>query len=131
MTTTTPELRVFPVSTVVSDGKTSDGYHTFDELYAHRIVLFKVVLGLMKKREVGMWKSKLHHNGDGYPGWFLVGLETGNGPIRYHLPDSEWESLSFVTEVERAPVWDQCGGHVTIQRLEKLLLTVVHSISWQ
>lgn len=38
-------------------GSTSDGYHTFDELYHHRAVLFSVVAAMFSGRS---WKS-LHH----------------------------------------------------------------------
>ena len=39
-------------------GQTSDGYHTFDELYDHRIALFCTLL-----KFVDGWKSKLHEDG--------------------------------------------------------------------
>lgn len=32
-------------------GSTSDGYHTFDELYHHRAVLFSVVVAMFRGRE--------------------------------------------------------------------------------
>lgn len=39
------------------DGETSDGYHTFNELYHHRAVLFSVIVSSFSDRA---WKSKLH-----------------------------------------------------------------------
>lgn len=31
-------------------GSTSDGYHTFDELYHHRAVLFSVIVAMFRGR---------------------------------------------------------------------------------
>lgn len=39
-------------------GGTSDGYHTFDELYEHRMAL---TLGLMKNCPKISWRSRNHH----------------------------------------------------------------------
>lgn len=36
-------------------GETSDGYHTFNELYHHRAVLFSVIVKFMQGKA---WKSK-------------------------------------------------------------------------
>ena len=45
-----------------SVGEVSDGSHTFDELYYHRMILFSIICDLNKDRA---WKSKLHHPKDG------------------------------------------------------------------
>ena len=45
------------------DGNTSDGYHTFNELYYHRTVLFAVICNLNKDIS---WKSKKHKDGTMY-----------------------------------------------------------------
>lgn len=58
------------------DGNTSDGYHTFDELYHHRAVLFSVIVENFATRA---WKSKLHADGTMYEGMFNVGIETPDG----------------------------------------------------
>ena len=42
------------------DGDTSDGYHTFSELYHHRAVLFSVIVKTFPERA---WKSRKHHDG--------------------------------------------------------------------
>jgi hypothetical protein len=36
------------------DGDTSDGYHTFNELYYHRMILFSVICNQNKSKA---WKS--------------------------------------------------------------------------
>ena len=72
-----------------------DGYHTWDELYEHRIILWKALLsyqedlndefGTNEKNRV--WKSKLHFDGTMFDGWFIsgIGIEKGE-QITYHLP---------------------------------------------
>ena len=42
---------------ILEVGKISDGYHTFDELYFHRMILFSVICNTYKEKA---WKSKLH-----------------------------------------------------------------------
>ena len=42
------------------NGSTSDGYHTFDELYYHRTVLFAVICNTYCDKA---WKSWLHADG--------------------------------------------------------------------
>lgn len=41
-------------------GEFSDGYHTFNELYHHRAVLFSVVCN---QNPLCAWKAKKHHDG--------------------------------------------------------------------
>ena len=41
-------------------GDTSDGYHTFNELYHHRAILFSVICNSMPGIA---WKAKKHHDG--------------------------------------------------------------------
>lgn len=85
-------------------GLVSDGYHTFDELYYHRMILFSVICRANKSKA---WKSKLHHDGTMYEDYFIVGIDTPNGQYSYHYHISEW--LNFdVKELEYAPEWD---GH--------------------
>lgn len=62
-------------------GSTSDGYHTFDELYHHRAVLFSVIVATFPGRS---WKSLHHHDGTMYDGMFIVGIDTPAGPATYH-----------------------------------------------
>ena len=57
-------------------GEMSDGYHTFNELYHHRAVLFSVICNAMPDKA---WKSKRHDTGDMYDGMFIVGIETNQG----------------------------------------------------
>ncbi|WP_282919123.1 hypothetical protein [Levyella massiliensis] len=82
----------------------SDGYHTFDELYYHRMVLFSVVLNQNKERS---WKAKKHADGTMYDNSFICGILTPQGMYTYHYDLEYWDFFK-VKELERAPEWD---GH--------------------
>lgn len=95
-------------------GDTSDGYHTFNELYHHRAVLFSVIVRMMPDKG---WKSKLHHTGDMFDGMFIVGIDTPTGQATYHYDiDPYWEMFDC-KELERAPEWD---GHTPSQAIERI-----------
>lgn len=116
----------FPVTRTLADaGTVSDGYHTFDELYAHRHGLFAVILAFAQAdpEEFVIWRSKQHHVEDAemYEGMFIAGVEYPGGVIRYHLPMSAWDTLHFVPELDRAPKWDGKTSAHTIPSLDALL----------
>ena len=95
----------------------SDGYHTFDELYLHRHMLYLAFLKYHSDHQGG-WKSRLHHDGSGYDGWFQVGTELNGKQISYHLPDRLWDKAWWLKEYDRAPVeWD---GHTSNDVLTRL-----------
>lgn len=60
----------------------SDGYHTFDELYEHRCLLFLNIC--MDKPEKCVFKKD-------YETWFCLYYESPFGQISYHLPDKYLE----------------------------------------
>lgn len=95
------------------DGNTSDGYHTFNELYHHRAVLSSVIVENFAARA---WKSKLHADGTMYEGMFIVGIETPDGQATYHYDMPYWD-LFRCKEVDRAPEWD---GHTPGQAIERI-----------
>ena len=95
------------------DGNASDGYHTFNELYHHRAVLFSVIVENFAARA---WKSKLHADGTMYEGMFIVGIETPDGQATYHYDMPYW-NLFRCKEVDRAPEWD---GHTPDQAIERI-----------
>ena len=95
------------------NGETSDGYHTFNELYHHRTVLFSVVVAANSGKA---WKSKLHHDGTMYDGMFIVGIDTPHGPAAYHCEEPYW-GMFLCRELERAPEWD---GHTSDEAIERI-----------
>ena len=106
-------------------GDLSDGYHTFNELYRHRAVLFSVLCNLMPDKA---WKSKLHDTGDMYDGMFIVGIETPSGQATYHYDvDPYWEMFK-VKELEKAPKWDGHTPQDAIERLSTMTADVVEVV---
>jgi hypothetical protein len=92
-------------------GETSDGYHTFNELYEHRHTLFIALCAVYPS-----WKSRLHADGGALPGWFIAGITTPEGEATYHLPDRLWGTLK-AKELSHAPKWD---GHTSNEVLVRI-----------
>lgn len=84
------------------NGNTSDGYHTFNELYYHRMVLFASLLNAYPDRG---WKSKFHSDGTMHEGYFVAGIHTPGGEYTYHTEMKYWGMFSC-KELDRAPEWD-------------------------
>ena len=95
-------------------GNTSDGYHTFNELYHHRAVLFSVICN--DRPEVA-WKSKRHHDGTMYDGMFIVGIDTPEGQATYHYDIDPYWDMFHVKELELAPEWD---GHTPGEAIRRI-----------
>lgn len=112
------------LKSIEADVAISDGYHTFDELYDHRITLYIALCEAYiqigeewgsEGREV--WKSKLHSDGSSYDGWFILGIGKEKGSqITYHIPLSRWDETS-ARELEKAPEFD---GHTSQDVLERI-----------
>jgi len=96
------------------DGDTSDGYHTFNELYEHRHTLFALVC-----KTFGGWKSRLHDDGTMFEGWFIAGVDTPQGQATYHLPLPWWDRYE-VRELPKAPKWDGHSPSDVLTRLASL-----------
>lgn len=103
---------------LISTKNITDGYHTFDELYYHRAVLFATILNSKENKELA-WKSKLHSDGEMWDGLFIVGITTPEGDYSYHYHHERWDMFD-VKELDKAPVYD---GHKPsdITRLLSLL----------
>ena len=96
------------------DGNTPDGYHTFNELYHHRAVLFSVIVKAFPEQA---WKSRRHHDGTMYDGMFIVGIDTPQGQATYHYDvDPYWEMFAC-RELDRAPEWD---GHTPAEAIARI-----------
>lgn len=85
-------------------GQVSDGSHTFDELYYHRMILFSVICNTHKSKA---WKSWKHHDGTMYDDYFIVGVDTPEGQYSYHYHKDHWDEFNVI-ELDNAPEWD---GH--------------------
>ena len=92
---------------VEGDLEVTDTYHSFDELYGHRIMLF---IALMKSHKDISWKSRLHNDGTSIEDWFIAGMKLPDGDITYHIPDRFWNLIDDIEHKEKAPEWD---GHTS------------------
>lgn len=91
-------------------GETSDGYHTFNELYDHRVLLY-INLCLVFPEQC-YWKND-------FEGWFLLVWQSPVGQISYHCPEKYLELIK--TKIRENPdnhVWD---GHKSADVINRLL----------
>jgi hypothetical protein len=125
----TLEAVQFRIMSMTSEdrGKLSDGYHSFNELYEHRITNFITLCRFLSyhpnKRllEKQVWKSKYHHDGTNYEGWFIMGIGyTFGDQISYHLPISKWTDCWFANTIDIAPEWDGHSSDDVLKRLKNL-----------
>ena len=97
------------------NGETSDGYHTFDELYYHRTALFACLVALQPRQMA--FKSWKHSDGTMYDGMFIAGIYTSGGWCTYHC-EAKWWPLFDCHEQEFAPEWD---GHTPSDAIHRLM----------
>jgi hypothetical protein len=91
-------------------GETSDGFHTFNELYEHRTSLFAALTKFIQFWPYRVSRSRLHRDGTMFDGMFIVvveNLDTGK-QASYHIDDKFWPLFNHVMTVSLAPVFD---GH--------------------
>lgn len=89
-------------------GEISDGYHTFNQLYHQRAILFATIVNQNKDKA---WKSFKHSDGhycfDEDGEWFIVGVDTPQGSYTYHYAKEYWDMFNC-QELEFGKEWD---GH--------------------
>lgn len=89
------------------NGTLSDGYHTYNDLYYQRCVLFATICNMNKNIS---WKSARHSDGKkcfDSDNWFIVGIDTLEGSYTYHYEMKFWDMFK-VPELEKGKEWD---GH--------------------
>lgn len=100
-------------------GDTSDGYHTFNELYAYReafnAALFNEWYAQGKYKVHKSWR---HSDGELCfgGGWFIVVAELPTGQISNHYPVSDWHDF-IIPRREIPAEWD---GHTPQEALDRL-----------
>lgn len=110
---------------------TSDGYHTFKELYEYRLLYNAAFFnslasghthGFKEKHEVH--KSKKHADGEDCfgGGWFIVMAQLPTGQISNHYELKDWD-LFNIPERERAAEWDGHTPQEAARRLREYLAT--------
>ena len=113
------------LKSIENEVEISDGYHTFDELYDHRITLYIALCNeIAKQVNRGhynpVWRSKIHSDGSNYDGWFLLGIKEVKGEqITYHIPLERWNDTHRARTLEKSPEFD---GHTSNDVLERIKL---------
>ena len=113
----------------------SDGFHTFDELYEHRVTLF-IALCLQLREKINadnvngvkmaeisnkIWRSKKHADNTMFDGWFILGInKKKDEQITYHLPIKRWDETEFAETLDKAPEFDGHTPNDVIERLKNL-----------
>lgn len=108
----------------MTDENTSDGYHTFTELYRYRLLYNATTFNAWAKLGINeVHKSLRHHDGalcfGG--GWFIVVAQLPTGQISNHYHIKNWD-LFAIPEREFAAVWDGHTPDGAADRLERYLL---------
>jgi hypothetical protein len=110
---------------VIDTNMLSDGYHTFGELYEHRIVLFMILcrtFSLQHKEDHEVWMTKTHSDGSVWDGWFVLGILRAPGAqMTYHLPMEKWDECSeFAVVRDMAPEFDGHTSDDVLKRVKSL-----------
>jgi len=102
----------------VDASKVSDGYHTFEELYEHRCLLFIKLISCCPHYA---WYSLKHEDGSEIKDWFIAGIQLPTGMITYHLPDKYWHHIqeTKAVELEYGMKWDGHTSQDVVKRLEE------------
>ena len=98
--------KICEIANIDDIGDFSDGFHTFNNLYYQRMILFAAIV---KQNKNKAWKSLKHNDGEFCFGgdWFIVGIDTQKGSYTYHYEKKYWE-LFDCQELECGKKWD---GH--------------------
>jgi len=105
---------------VAIDGNTSDGYHTFNELYEFRKAYNAALFNEWSAGgKCSVHKSWRHHDGELCfgGGWFIVVAILPNGQISNHYEAKDW-NLFDVPETECAMF--EFDGHTSIDVVARL-----------
>lgn len=107
------------------DGETSDGYHTFNELYEFRKLYNAAFFNQVSSdHNFNVHKSKKHHDGEECfgGGWFIVMATLPTGQISNHYELKDWDLFDCEGR-ERAEEWDGHTAKDVAKRLTDLLAT--------
>jgi len=104
------------------DENTSDGYHTFKELYEFRKIYNAVLFNeWYKQRKFNVHKSIKHSDGELCfgGGWFIVVATLPTGDISNHYEMKDWD-LFNCTIKDLAKEWDGHTAQDVVTRLTSL-----------
>jgi len=105
----------------LADGEASDGYHTHNELYAHRMMLTLHVVHAW--RAAGYTVVKSWNHSDGTPafggGWFIIVAQLPmQSQVSYHYQAEHWD-LFNIPEVHTPPKYDGHTPDDVVTRLSR------------
>jgi len=104
----------------IDANKISDWYHTFGELYKHRIHLF-IALCKSLNNNYTIIKSKKHHDWTSMDWWFIIQINHSYvWQISYHLPMEYWDKCKFILSLPEADEWDWHTSDDVLERLLKI-----------
>lgn len=112
----TPEQAIAATVGPLITEDTSDGWHSFKDLYHHRALLFSVIVHNYRDM---CWKSKKHHDGKELDWNFIVGIDTPWGQASYHYGMEYWD-LFDCKELEQAPYYDGYTADESVARIARL-----------
>ena len=110
------EDAICEVAGIKDIGDLSDGFHTFNQLYYQRMILFAALVKAYRNRA---WKSYRHEDGEYCfgGGWFIVGIDTPEGSYTYHYENKYWDKFDCI-DLPRAKHWD---GHTEADAETRLM----------
>lgn len=95
--------------------KVSDGYHTIEELYDHRSLLY-----ITLANEVAH-KYNVSYKLDDYPGWFVLYIELPTGQISYHIREKYFDLVCENPNIARQLSTSHWDGHTSKNVIERLI----------
>lgn len=103
-------------------GQTSDGHHTFDELYDYRMLYNAHAAHGWLAAGIPVVKSWRHSDGEECfgGGWFIVTAELPTGQVSNHYREQYWD-LFQVPDEEVAPEYDGHTPAIAANRLRSYL----------
>lgn len=104
------------------DENTSDGHHTFKELYEFRLLYNAALFNeWAESGKYNVHKSWKHNDGEKCfgGGWFIVMADLPTGHISNHYEEKDWDLFHCETR-ELADKWDGHTAQDVADRLQKL-----------
>lgn len=98
-----------------------DKYHTMDELYRYRALYNAAAAHAWHGAGIDVMKSRKHHDGESWPGLFIVTAQLPTGQVSNHYRDNLWD-LFDIPEVDMAPPYDGHTPEIAAARLEAWLM---------